>query len=223
MKMASTLDGRSALHNGRSQWISGPEARADGHHWRARSGVVLTGIGTVRQDNPQLTVRQVTTPRPPCKAVVDGRFEIAEDARLFDGTPVFIFTATQDDAKENRLAERNARLVFLPSDTPGRVDLAAMMRWLGAYPFNEVHVEAGAGLGGALIEAAGIDELLIYMAPLLLGDAVPMVRLPILERLEAARRYAFVDLLRLGADLRIRARVATHWQQLLQRVTLSTD
>jgi len=220
MKMAASLDGRSALHNGVSQWITGPDARADGHRWRARSCVVLTGMGTVLKDDPQLNARGVDTPRQPRKAVVDGRFEIPEQARLFDGSEVILFTAREDAAKAERLQARNVRVVPLPGEAPGRVDLPAMMRWLAQEQVNEVHVEAGAGLSGALVSAGCVDELLLYLAPVLLGDAADMVRLPMLEHLEAARRYEFIDAERVGADLRVRARVADTWRQLMQRVEL---
>ena len=220
IKMAASLDGRSALHNGMSQWITGPEARADGHHWRARSCVVLTGMGTVLKDDPQLNVRGVDTPRQPRKAVVDGRFEIPEGARLFDGAEVIVFTAREDAAKAARLADKNARVVVLPAQAPDRVDLPAMMRWFAQEQFNEVHVEAGAGLSGALVAAGCVDELLLYLAPVLLGDAAGMVRLPMLEHLDAAQRYEFIDAARLGADMRLRARVPGTWRQLMQRVAL---
>ncbi|MGE8680409.1 MAG: bifunctional diaminohydroxyphosphoribosylaminopyrimidine deaminase/5-amino-6-(5-phosphoribosylamino)uracil reductase RibD [Achromobacter marplatensis] len=220
MKMAASLDGRSALHNGMSQWITGPEARADGHHWRARSCVVLTGMGTVLKDDPQLNVRGVDTPCQPRKAVVDGRFEIPEGARLFDGAEVIVFTAREDAAKAARLADKNARVVVLPAQAPDRVDLPAMMRWFAQEQFNEVHVEAGAGLSGALVAAGCVDELLLYLAPVLLGDAAGMVRLPMLEHLDAAQRYEFIDAARLGADMRLRARVPGTWRQLMQRVAL---
>lgn len=222
LKMATSLDGRSALHNGVSQWITGPEARADGHCWRARSCVVLTGIGTVLKDDPQLTVRSVATPRQPRRAVVDGRFELPEDARLIDGGEVIVFTARADAAKAARLVARNVRVVELPGQEPDRVDLPAMMRWFAAEQFNEVHVEAGAGLSGALVAAGCIDELLVYLAPMLLGDAAGLVKLPLLERLEAAPRYEFIDAERVGADLRVRARVADHWRELMRRVELPT-
>lgn len=220
MKMAASLDGRSALHNGMSQWITGPEARADGHHWRARSCVVLTGMGTVLKDDPQLNVRGVDTPRQPRKAVVDGRFEIPEGARLFDGAEVIVFTAREDAAKAARLADKNVRVVVLPAQASDRVDLPAMMRWFAQEQFNEVHVEAGAGLSGALVAAGCVDELLLYLAPVLLGDAAGMVRLPMLEHLDAAQRYEFIDAARLGADMRLRARVPGTWRQLMQRVAL---
>ncbi|CAP40948.1 bifunctional diaminohydroxyphosphoribosylaminopyrimidine deaminase/5-amino-6-(5-phosphoribosylamino)uracil reductase RibD [Bordetella petrii] len=214
VKMAASLDGRSALHNGVSQWITGEAARADGHAWRARSCVVLTGMGTVLKDNPRLNVRAVETPRAPRKAVVDGDFAIPEDARLFDGAEVIIFTARTDAGKAARLAARNARVVALPGQQAGRVDLPAMMRWLGEHEFNEVHVEAGAGLGGALMSAGCIDELLVYLAPVLLGDAAAMLRLPLIEHLDHARRLEFTDTARIGPDLRLRARDSTRWQAL---------
>ncbi|CAB3671972.1 Riboflavin biosynthesis protein RibD [Achromobacter pulmonis] len=220
LKMATSLDGRSALQNGLSQWITGPEARADGHRWRARSCVVLTGIGTILKDDPQLTVRSVATPRQPRRAVVDGRFEIPEDARLFDGGEVIVFTARADAAKQARLEARNVRVVPMPAETPDRVDLPAMMHWLAAQQCNEVHVEAGAGLSGALVAAGCIDELLIYMAPMLLGDAAGVVKLPLLERLDGAPRYEFIEAERVAADLRVRARVPEHWRGLLRRVAL---
>jgi len=224
VKMAASLDGRSALHNGVSQWITGEAARADGHAWRARSCVVLTGMGTVLKDDPRLNVRAIATPRAPRKAVVDGRFAIPEDARLFDGAEVIVFTARPDPAKAARLARRNVRVVALPQrDTDrvdtDRVDLPAMMRWLGEHEFNEVHVEAGAGLGGALMSAGCVDELVVYLAPVLLGDAAAMLRLPLIEHLDGARRFEFTDVARLGADLRLRVRDPARWQA-LQRAAI---
>lgn len=215
LKLAASLDGRSALHNGASQWITGERARADGHHWRARSCMVLTGMGTVRADDPQLTVRHVSTQRPPRRAVVDGRFEIPETARLFDAPgEVVIFTGRDDPAKAGRLAARNVRVVRLPEIAPGRVDLRAMLAWMGENHINEVHVEAGAGLSGALLEAGCVDELLAYLAPVLLGDALGMVRLPLLEHLDHARRFAFTEVTLVGEDVRLRARVPARWEAL---------
>ncbi|MET0184004.1 MAG: bifunctional diaminohydroxyphosphoribosylaminopyrimidine deaminase/5-amino-6-(5-phosphoribosylamino)uracil reductase RibD [Achromobacter sp.] len=219
LKMAASLDGRSALHNGMSQWITGPQARADGHHWRARSAVVLTGMGTVLKDDPQLNVRGIETPRVPRKAVVDGRFDISEKARLFDDGETWIFTARDDAAKAQRLAERGARVIVLPmADRPDRVDLPAMMRWMGEQDVNEVHVEAGAGLGGALLSAGCVDELLVYLAPMLLGDAAGIVKMPLLEHLDGAQRFAFIDTQFVGPDVRLRARREAAWQALLARV-----
>lgn len=223
LKLAASLDGRSALHNGMSQWITGPEARADGHHWRARSCVVLTGMGTVLADDPLLNVREVATPRPPRKAVIDGRFAIPENARLFDGSEVLVFTARSDPAKAGRLARKNARTILMPGDVPQRVDLPGVMRWLGENEINEVHVEAGAGLSGALLSAGCVDELLTYLAPVLLGDAAGMVQLPMLDHLDAAQRFEFIDISRVGADVRLRARLADRWQALRQGLAPAID
>ncbi|MGB3288182.1 MAG: bifunctional diaminohydroxyphosphoribosylaminopyrimidine deaminase/5-amino-6-(5-phosphoribosylamino)uracil reductase RibD [Burkholderiaceae bacterium] len=215
LKLASSLDGRIALPNGQSQWITGPAARADGHHWRARSCVVLTGSGTVIADDPQLNVRHVETDRPPIKAIVDTRFEVGEHARIFDGTPVWIFTCASDLEKAARLADKNARVVQLPY-AGKRVDLQAMLRWMGEHEINEVHVEAGAKLSGALLQAQCVDELLLYMAPALLGEGLGMVRMEALQSLAQAQRFEFLDTKNVSPDLRIRARHADRWNDLLR-------
>jgi len=206
-KMAASLDGRSALPNGRSQWITGEAARADGHHWRARSCAVLTGIGTVLADDPRLDVRHVPSPRPPRKIVLDSQLRMPADARLLDGTQTWIFTAREDAARAAALAARNARVVCLPGED-GRVDLAGVMRWLGEHDINEVHAEAGAVLTGALLQAGCVDELLAYMAPVLLGEGAGMARLPPIEDLDRARRFEFVDAQCVGGDVRLRAQDA---------------
>src|SRR5690606_5647109 len=130
LKLAASLDGRIALANGASQWITGPAARADGHHWRARSCVVLTGVGTVMADDPQMNVRHVETARSPIKAIVDSRFQVNEQARIFDGGKAWVFTCAVNPEKRRRLAARNVDVVELPA-VDGRVDLHAMMRWMG--------------------------------------------------------------------------------------------
>ena len=221
MKTASSLDGRSALHNGKSQWITGEAARADGHAWRARSCAVLTGIGTVLADDPQLNVRHVATPRQPRKIVVDAQLLLPETARLLDDTPTWVFTARTDVAKAARLADRNVQVIELP-DGQGKVDLPAMFRWLGEHDINEVHVEAGEKLNGSLLRENCIDELLSYLAPVLLGDAAGVARLPALESLDDARRFAFTDVLAVGQDVRLRARIDANWQALRNAVSLLT-
>ncbi len=218
-KMAASLDGRSALHNGVSQWITGPAARADGHHWRARACVVLTGMGTILKDDPQLNVRAVQTPRQPRKALIDGTLSVSPSARIFDGSEVIVFTCTDLPDRAQALAKVNARVVVLPAEAQaGRVDLPAVMRWLAHEGVNEVHVEAGAGLTGALIAAGQIDELLLYVAPVLLGDALGMARLPMLEHLDDVQRYSFNDVAQVGEDVRLRARVASSWGALVDCV-----
>lgn len=217
MKAGVSLDGHTALLGGESQWITGPLARADGHHWRARSCVVLTGIGTVRADNPQLNVREVETPRQPIRALIDARFEVNEDIRLFDGGKVLLFVCRIDEEKAARLAERNVEVIVMPS-TPAGVDLPSVLRWLAAHEVNEVHVEAGARLSGALLEAGCIDELLVYMAPLLLGKGRGMAEMPSVAKLDAAERFEFVEALPVGTDMRLRLRHPGHWAELAQAV-----
>lgn len=218
LKLAASLDGRIALNNGESKWITGPAARADGHHWRARSCVVLTGSGTVKADDPRLDVRHVQTSRPPMKAIVDTRFEVDEAARVFDGSRVLLFTCQPNAEKAARLARHNVLVVELPA-VGGRVDLAAMMRWMGEHDINEVHVEAGSRLSGALLQAECVDELLVYMAPVLLGEGLGMVRMDALQSLAQAQRFQFMDTASIAPDLRIRARHADRWSALLESVT----
>lgn len=217
LKLAASLDGRIALSNGESQWITGPAARADGHHWRARSCVVLTGAGTVKADDPQLNVRHVETARPPIKAIIDTRLEIDENARIFDGSKVWVFSSQIDAGKAARLAERNVDVIAMPT-CGQRVDLPSVMRWLGEHNVNEVHVEAGSRLSGALLQAQCVDELLVYTAPVLLGDGLGMVRMDALENLGQAQRFEFVDMQSVSPDLRLRARHIERWKALLQTV-----
>ncbi len=220
LKLAASLDGRSALHNGVSKWITGAAARADGHHWRARSCVVLSGIGTVLADDPLLDVRALATAHPPRRAIIDSRLRLPETARLIDGNPILLFAAQAERDKVARLADRNVQVVLLPQAGGARVDLPAVMQWLAADGVNEVHVEAGATLSGALLADGCVDELLVYSAPLLMGDAAGMVDLPALQSLEQAPRFAYTDVQRVGDDLRLRAHVVARWQALRQRVEL---
>jgi len=219
MKSGVSLDGHNALPGGESQWITGPLARADGHHWRARGCVTLTGLGTVRSDNPLLNVREVDTPRQPVRAVVDTRFEIPEDARLFDGGKVWVFVCRIDQAKAERLARRNVEVVVMPSSAAG-IDLPSLMRWLAAHEINEVHVEAGARLSGALLETGCVDELLVYMAPMLLGRGRGMADMPAVAALESAERFEFIEAMPVGTDMRLRLRHPGHWAALNQALDL---
>ena len=227
MKTAASLDGRTALLNGVSQWITGPEARADGHHWRARSCVVLTGIGTIRADNPKMNVRHVITPRQPKRAVIDPGFEINEDAAVLAGGEAFVFVGDDRPEKTARLAARGVQVVCVPEATGvqtgevrRRIDMRAMMQWLAAEGHNEVHCEAGSGLNGALLEANCVDELLVYMAPILLGEGRSMAQLPVLTKLDGVKRFEFTDVKQLGADVRVRARLPESWRALMQSIHL---
>ncbi len=212
MKMAASLDGTTALANGQSQWITGPEARADGHAWRARACAMLTGIGTVLEDNPRLDVRLVDTPRQPHLVVVDSRLQMPLDAHLFiAGRALYIYAAIENDLKKSALQAQGATVIYLP-DGNGKVDLAAMMKDLGTREINELHVEAGSKLNGSLIRAGLVDELLLYLAPKLLGPGQGMAAFGPLQSLADAVTLQFQSVDRVGADLRILARVAGHDQ-----------
>ena len=206
MKSAQSLDGQTALFNGQSQWITAEAARLDGHHWRARACAVLTGIGTVLQDNPLLNVRGVTTPRQPHLLIVDSRLQTPLDARLWDTSRhVVIYHAEHDTSKEDALKAQGAELVYLPG-AGSKVDLSAMLDDMGQRAYNEVHIEAGHKLNGSLLSAGLVDELLIYIAPVLLGAGQPMAALPLLEKIDLAKSWTFTDHTLVGADLRVLAR-----------------
>ena len=206
MKSAQSLDGQTALLNGQSQWITGEAARLDGHHWRARACTVLTGIGTVLQDNPLLNVRGVSTPRQPHLLLVDSRLQTPLAARLWDTSRhVVIYHAEHDTSKEDALKAQGAELVYLPG-AGSKVDLRAMLQDMGQRAYNEVHIEAGHKLNGSLLSAGLVDELLIYIAPVLLGAGQPMAALPLLEKIDHAKSWTFTDHTLVGADLRVLAR-----------------
>jgi diaminohydroxyphosphoribosylaminopyrimidine deaminase/5-amino-6-(5-phosphoribosylamino)uracil reductase len=204
MKAAASLDGRTALSSGESQWITGEPARADGHRWRARACAVLTGIGTVLQDDPQLTVRAVSTPRQPRRIVIDRHAQTPPSARVLTGGDALIVTS----------GERNPRwppgVEVLPlPDANRRVDLAGLMHALGERGINEVHVEAGGKLNGALLQAGAVDELLLYLAPCLLGDPARGIAefASGLARLSDRVALSLHDVTKVGEDLRVMARV----------------
>ena len=201
MKIAATLDGRTALADGRSQWITGPEARQDGHRWRARACAILTGIGTVKADDPQLTVREVDTPRQPLRVVVDSRLEVSAGARILEGGNTIVFCAKPG------VAPGGVETIAL-ANSQGKVDLPRMLEELAHRGVNELHVEAGFRLNGSLLREGCVDELLIYFNPSLLGDgAQGMFDLPPLAMLEARQRLALRSVERVGEDLRILARL----------------
>jgi diaminohydroxyphosphoribosylaminopyrimidine deaminase/5-amino-6-(5-phosphoribosylamino)uracil reductase len=206
IKIAASLDGKTALNNGASQWITSEAARRDGHRLRARSCAIMTGIGSVLADNPRLTVRHLETSRQPLRVVVDSRLEIPVDARLLRGAGELVFTAAASEGTIGALHEVGARVIVLP-DQNDNVDLTAMMRKLADFEINEVLVEAGWRLNGALINAGLVDELVIYLAPCLIGDAARgMLKLPELADLQGKRVLSIEDMRRVGPDIRITAR-----------------
>jgi len=207
MKTAASLDGRTALANGTSQWITGPAARADGHRWRARSCAVLTGIGTLLHDDSRLTVREVETPRQPLRIVVDRNLELPVDARILEGGGVLVFTAAGAAGKARELAARGAEVIEM-ADARGKVDLPAAMRELARRGMNEILVESGNRLNGALLRAQVVDELLLYLAPQLLGDrARGMFDLGELTALEQRIDLDVREMRSIGPDLHLRARL----------------
>jgi diaminohydroxyphosphoribosylaminopyrimidine deaminase / 5-amino-6-(5-phosphoribosylamino)uracil reductase len=206
MKIAATLDGRSALADGTSQWITGEAARLDGHRWRARACALLTGIGTVKADDPQLSVRGVDTPRQPLRVVVDSRLETPATARILQGGNVLVFCATDDPARRRALEEKGAEVVVLASPA-GKVDLPPMLELLARRGVNELHVEGGFKLNGSLVREGCVDEFLLYLNPSLLGDtAQGMVNLAAPASLEARTRLRLHTIERVGEDLRVIAR-----------------
>ncbi|WKL17183.1 bifunctional diaminohydroxyphosphoribosylaminopyrimidine deaminase/5-amino-6-(5-phosphoribosylamino)uracil reductase RibD [Comamonas testosteroni] len=208
MKAASSLDGVTALHNGQSQWITSAAARADGHAWRARACTILTGIGTVLEDNPRMNVRDVDTPRQPRIAVVDSKLDMPLDAHVLKApSACFVYTCSTNQSKIEQLQALGAMVIAMPN-AAGKVDLAAMLRDLAQRGTNELHVEAGFKLNGSLIREGLVDEFLFYQAPRLLGTgAMGIANFGPLDSLDQGLPLQFHDVARLGPDLRIVARV----------------
>lgn len=205
MKVAASLDGKTALADGQSQWITSQAARDDGHAWRARAGAILTGMGTVNADDPQMTVRALDVMRQPQRIVIDSKLDIRPQARVLAGGGAWIVAAQANPVKEALLRDIGCEVIFLP-DATGKVDLPALMQELGRRQINELHVEAGCKLNGSLIRAGCVDELLLYLAPCLIGDGMPMFALGALQSLQHKRQLHFHEVRQIGADMRILAR-----------------
>jgi diaminohydroxyphosphoribosylaminopyrimidine deaminase / 5-amino-6-(5-phosphoribosylamino)uracil reductase len=208
LKVAATFDGRTALANGKSQWITGEAARRDVHRLRADSCAVLTGIGTVQRDNPRLTVRDVPCTRQPLRALIDSRLDLAPDAALLAGGNVLVITVSDDAARRRELEARGARVIVVAKEG-AKADLAAAARALAAEGMNEVLVETGARLNGSLIRAGVVDEIVAYLAPSLFGDTgLGMFALPELAAVEDRACLVFREVRQVGDDLRVTARFA---------------
>lgn len=215
LKIAASIDGQTALQNGQSQWITSEAARTDGHAWRARACAVLTGIGTVLEDNPRLDVRGLNAPRQPHLVVVDSRLEIPLDARLFStlgqgdqARQIWIYTATPGNVeKRQALQALGATVIDMPGPG-GKVDLTALLRDLAQREINELHVEAGHKLNGSWIREGLVDEFLLYLAPQMLGPGQGMANLPALTDLNAALQLSFHSVDPVGPDLRLLLRHA---------------
>jgi len=208
MKIAASVDGQTALENGQSQWITGPDARADGHAWRARACAVLTGIGTVLEDDPLLNTRLVQAPRQPHLVIVDSRLETPLSAQLFQvaDRQVWIYAAVDHTEKRAALQALGVHVSLLPGPD-GKVNLIAMLRDLARREVNEVHVEAGHKLNGSLVREALVDEFLIYLAPKLIGQGRGMAQFGPLTDLTESPSLTFANHAMIGPDLRLLARV----------------
>lgn len=217
LKVAASLDGRTALDNGVSQWITSPAAREDGQHWRARASAVLTGIGTVLDDDPRLDVRAFETPRQPLRVVLDSRWRMPPDAAML-GTPggvLVVGLAPGDEAAKHRqsaLRAAGAEVLEAPPSASGtappRVDLSWLLPELARRGVNELHVEAGARLNGHLIEQGWADEILVYLAPKLLGPGRALAALSPLTGLDGCWQGEVRDLCLVGPDVRLIVRPA---------------
>ncbi len=207
MKVAASLDGFTALPDGRSQWITGDAAREDGHRFRARACAILTGIGTVRDDNPQLNVRLEGVRRQPVKVLVDSRLEVDLDARVLKGGDVLVVCARERPEIAQALRDRGCEVLALPN-SEGKVDLPALMRVLAERGYNEVHVEAGHKLNASLIREGCVDELLVYLSASLLGGGRPMFELDAVASLDQRIALSLQSVERFDNDVRLLARVA---------------
>ena len=206
MKIAASLDGRTALPNGVSQWITGAEARIDAHRWRRRAGAILTGIGTVRNDDPRLDVRDVATTVQPRRVVVDSKLALPIGARILRAPgQTLAVHAGAASIRSQALVDQGVSVMSLPG-IDGRVDLVALMTHLADSGVNELHVEAGATLNAALIEADLVDELLVYLAPKIIGQGRGMFDLQPLDSLVQVRGFCFTDFASVGGDMRLMAR-----------------
>jgi len=207
LKVAVSLDGQTALSNGASQWITSAAARQDGHAWRARACAVLTGIGTLLEDDPQLNVRDVDTPRQPALVIVDSKLETPLNAKLWQSQrEVWIYCAKEDADRKTALEAKGAHVTCLPN-AQGKVDLRAMHKDLGQRSINEVHIEAGFKLNGSLLGVGVVDELLVYLAPLLIGQGLGLANLGPFESLSQALKLDIQNITPIGDDVRLIAHV----------------
>jgi len=211
MKVAASLDGKTALPNGQSQWITGPVARADGHHWRAQACAILTGVGTVKEDDPTLNVREVQTERQPWKIIVDSKLETPLNAKVLgnlDQSGVILVCASLDSAALKEKAavfESQGVQVIAMANAYGKVDLPKLFAYLAQeLHMNEIHVEAGFKLNGSLLREDCVDELLLYYAPFFMGEGIGMANISPLIALDQREDWQMIDQSLLGSDIRIR-------------------
>jgi diaminohydroxyphosphoribosylaminopyrimidine deaminase/5-amino-6-(5-phosphoribosylamino)uracil reductase len=211
LKIAASLDGKTALSNGQSQWITGPLARADGHHWRAQACAILTGVGTIKEDDPALNVRDVPTERQPWRIIVDSQLETPLHAKILnhlDQSGVILVCASLESAHAQEKAKAFEELgvqVIAMANQNGKVDLPQLFAYLAQQcHMNEIHVEAGFKLNGSLLREDCVDELLLYYAPFFMGEGIGMANISPLAQLNQRQNWQIFDHSLLGQDLRLR-------------------
>ncbi|MGV0963948.1 MAG: bifunctional diaminohydroxyphosphoribosylaminopyrimidine deaminase/5-amino-6-(5-phosphoribosylamino)uracil reductase RibD [Polynucleobacter sp.] len=211
MKIAASLDGKTALPNGQSQWITGPLARADGHHWRAQACAILTGVGTVKEDDPSLNVRDVKTERQPWRIIVDSKLETPRNAKVLNkpqASGVILACASLDSEESQAKAKAFEALgveVIAMANANGKVDLPKLFTYLAKERYmNEIHVEAGFKLNGSLLREKCVDELLLYYAPFFIGEGIGMANISPLTALDQRQDWQIIDQSLFGPDLRLR-------------------
>ncbi|MBU3576890.1 bifunctional diaminohydroxyphosphoribosylaminopyrimidine deaminase/5-amino-6-(5-phosphoribosylamino)uracil reductase RibD [Polynucleobacter sp. UK-Kesae-W10] len=211
LKIAASLDGKTALPNGQSQWITGPLARADGHHWRAQACAIVTGVGTVKEDDPTLNVREVQTQRQPWRIIVDSKLETPSNAKILndvDQSGVIIVCAHLNDPVQQEKAkafEARGIEVLALANPSGKVDLPKLFSYLATErEMNEIHVESGFKLNGSMLREGCVDELLLYYAPFLMGNGIGMANVSDLASLQARQDWQIIDQGLIGGDLRLR-------------------
>jgi len=211
LKIAASLDGKTALPNGQSQWITGPQARADGHHWRAQACAIVTGVGTIKEDNPSLNVREVKTQRQPWRIIIDSKLEAPLDAKILNnpsesGVMIVCAKLEGSDAQEKaKLLQSRGIEVLTMANEFGKVDLPKLFAYLAQERhMNEIHIEAGFKLNGSMLREDCVDELLLYYAPFFMGEGIGMANTSPLDLLQSRQDWKIIDQSMVGSDLRLR-------------------
>lgn len=208
-KIAASLDGRTALQNGKSQWITGEAARQDVQNWRAQAGAIITSVGTVLMDNPTMNVRLDNVSRQPLRIIIDSQLRTPLNCNMLNSikhSPVLIVYAVDAQQRHPALSPLGAELLCLP-DAQGKVDLKALLKHLAEMDINEILLEAGQGLNGAFLNANLLDELILYYAPKLMGsDAMGMFAIPELSEMKQAIDLQILDIRQFGQDIRVRTK-----------------
>ncbi len=211
IKIAASLDGKTALPDGKSQWITGPLARADGHHWRAQACAIVTGVGTVKEDDPSLNVRDVVTQRQPWRIIIDSKLDTPANAKVLnhlDQSGVMIICAdlntSENREKAKAFSERGIEVIVMANQF-GKVDLPKLFSFLAKErQMNEIHIESGFKLNGSMLRENCVDELLLYYAPFFMGDGIGMANVSTLASLDAPKDWKVIDQRLFGPDLRLR-------------------